>query len=452
MDILEKQRKFFISGKTRDLNFRIDILKSLRKITIKNIDDILTALNKDLGKSRNEAFFSEVYPVIEEINFFIRNLSKWEKPERVKTPLIQFSSRSFIYREPYGISLIISPWNYPFQLPLMPLIGAIGAGNCAVVKLSEYSAAASDIVAEILKEVFNEEHVLPVLGNAQTAQSLLQKKFDYIFYTGNSKIGKQVMMAASKNLTPVTLELGGKSPCIVDKSANLELSAKKITFGKFLNSGQTCVAPDYILVQRDAANKLKEKLKRFITQFFGADAVKNANYPSIINEQHFLRLENLMQNSNIIYGGKTDIKTLKIEPSLISASFDDEIMQEEIFGPLLPIIEYEQLDEIILKLQTLPKPLSLYCFTQDKSVENKILKTLSFGGGCINETIMHLTNPNLPFGGVGYSGMGEYRGRASFDTFTHRKSILKKSNFLDLTNPSIMFKNKIDFAELLKKV
>ncbi|MCD7780634.1 MAG: aldehyde dehydrogenase family protein [Candidatus Gastranaerophilales bacterium] len=451
MDILEKQRKFFNTGKTRDLNFKLNILKNLKKAILNNTDVILEALKQDLNKSRNEAFFSEIYPVIEEINLFIKNLKKWEKPKKVKTPLILFSSKSFIYNEPYGVVLIISPWNYPFQLPIMPLIGAIAAGNCAILKLSEYSIATSDVVAKILKDVFEEQYICPVLGRAEAAQNLLKENFDYIFYTGNSIIGKKVMMAASDNLTPITLELGGKSPCIVDKTANVDLSAKRIASGKFLNSGQTCVAPDFILVQKSVTNELKEKLKKYIVEFFGEEPLKNDNYPSIINERHFNRLNNLIQKSNIIYGGKTDFETLKIEPALISANFDDEVMKDEIFGPLLPIIEYEKINEVILKLKTMPKPLALYCFTQDKIFEKNILKELSFGGGCINETMMHLMNSNLPFGGVGYSGIGAYHGKASYDTFTHKKSILRKSNFLYFPYYSIMTKSKIDFAKLLKK-
>lgn len=448
MDILEQQRKYFNTGKTKDLKYRLNLLKSLKKAIIEKIDEILDVLNKDLNKSRNEAFFSEIYPVIEEINFFIKNLKKWDKPKKVKTPFFQFYSTSYIYNEPYGVALIISPWNYPFQLPIMSLIGAISAGNCVVLKLSEYSEATSNIVAQILKEVFNEEHVCCVLGGADVAESLLKEKFDYIFYTGNSVIGKKVMKSASEHLTPLTLELGGKSPCIIDETANIDLAVKRISFGKFLNAGQTCVAPDFIVVHKNIVNRLKDKLTSYLIQTYGKEPLKNIDYPKIINEKHFNRLNDLIVKSNVFYGGKSDIATLKIEPTLISADFNDEIMKEEIFGPLLPMFEYENIEEVITILRKNPKPLALYCFTQNKKVENKIIKELSFGGGCINETIMHLTNPNLPFGGVGYSGMGAYHGKASYETFSHRKSILRKSNFLYFPHYSIMNKSKIDFAKL----
>ncbi len=451
MDILEKQRIFYNSGKTRDINYRISLLKSLRKVIKNNTEEILFALNKDLNKSRNEAFFSEIYPVIQEINFFIKNLKKWEKPKKVKTPITLFSARSYIYSEPYGVALIISPWNYPFQLPIMSLLGTVGAGNCAVLKLSEYSSATSDVVAKIIKEVFTQEHVSTILGDANVTQALLKENFDYIFYTGNSTIGKKIMLSAAENLTPVTLELGGKSPCIIEKSANLDLTVERISFGKFINSGQTCVAPDFVLVQKNIADKLKEKFKNHITNLYGQEPLGNANYPKIINEKHFSRLKNLIESSNVIFGGKSNPDTLKIEPTIITANFDDEIMKEEIFGPLLPIIEYEDIDEVITKLKEIPKPLALYCFTEDKAFEKKILKELSFGGGCINDTIFHLTSPNLPFGGVGNSGIGSYHGKASYDTFTHKKSILKKSTFLYFPIHTMMSKTKIDFSKLFMK-
>ncbi len=448
MDILEKQRNFYNSGKTRDINFRISLLKSLKNVIKNNTEEILSALNKDLNKSRNEAFFSEIYPVIEEINLFIKNLKKWEKPQRVKTPITLFSAKSYIYSEAYGVALIISPWNYPFQLPIMSLLGAIGAGNCAVLKLSEYSSSTSDIVDKIIKEVFTQEHVSAILGDANVAQDLLKENFDYIFYTGNSSIGKKVMLSAAENLTPVTLELGGKSPCIIDESAKLDLAVERISFGKFINSGQTCVAPDFVLVQKDIADKLKEKFKSHILKLYGQEPLKNTNYPKIINEKHFNRLKNLIESSKVIFGGKSNPDTLKIEPTIITANFDDEIMKEEIFGPLLPIIEYEDTDEVITKLKAMPKPLALYCFTEDKAFEKKILKELSFGGGCINDTIFHLTSPNLPFGGAGNSGIGSYHGKASYDTFTHKKSILKKSTFLYFPIHTMMNKTKIDFTKL----
>lgn len=451
MEILEQQRNFYNSGKTRDVDFRIGLLKSLKKVIKADSEKILQALNRDLGKSRNEAFFSEIFPVIEEIDLFIKKLKSWEKPKRVKNPLTQFFSESYIYSEPFGLTLIISPWNYPFQLPLMSLIGTIGAGNCAIVKLSEYSISTSEIVAKIIDKVFQKEHVHVVFGDAKVSEDLLREKFDYIFYTGNSTIGKKVMMSAAENLTPITLELGGKSPCIVDASANLDLSAKRIVFGKFINSGQTCVTPDFILVQKNVANELTEKLKNCIIDFYSNKPLKNPDYSKIINEKHFLRLLGLISDSKVIFGGKTDYETLKIEPTLISATFDDEIMKDEIFGPLLPIIEYENLDEIISKLKSMPKPLALYYFSKNKILEEKIIKELSYGGGCINEIILHLTNPNLPFGGIGLSGMGAYHGKTSYDTFTHKKSILKKSNHFFFPHYSLMLKSKIDFIKFLLK-
>lgn len=433
--------------KIKNVDYRINLLKSLKNSINNHAKEILDALKTDLNKSKNEAFFSEIYTVIEEINLFTKKLKKWAKPQKVSTPFMQFFSKSTIYNEPYGKVLIISPWNYPFQLPLMTLIGAVAAGNSVVMKLSEYSPETSNIVAKIIKETFEEEHVTVKLGDATVAESLLEEKFDYIFYTGNSTIGKKVMLAASKNLTPVTLELGGKSPCIIDESANLDLAAKRIVLGKFLNAGQTCVAPDYILVQKSVKNKIIENFKKCICEFYTTEPLKSDDLPKIINEKHFERLENLIKNSTVIQGGKTNVEDLKIEPTLIDANWDDEIMKDEIFGPLLPIIGYESLDEVILKLKTIAKPLALYCFTQNKTVENKVLKEISFGGGCINETILHLTNPELPFGGVGYSGMGAYHGKYSYETFTHKKSILKKSNLFFFPHYSLMFNKKLDFVK-----
>lgn len=428
-----EQKQFFQGGTTKELAFRKRMLQRLLQGITDREAAILAALKEDLNKAPFEAYAAEVSLVREEIHFFLKNLKRFARPRRVKTPLVHFPAKSTIYSEPYGRVLIMSPWNYPFQLTLVPLIGALAAGNTAVVKPSNYAPATARVMAELLEELFPPEYVSVVLGGREANQALLQQKFDYIFFTGSVNVGKLVMESASRHLTPVSLELGGKSPCFVDESADIDLAARRIVWGKFLNAGQTCVAPDYLLVHSSVRKPLLEAMKKYILQFYGPQPETNPDFPKIITEKHFQRLKGLLESSQVAFGGTTNPETRQMAPTLVyPAAAEDEVMQEEIFGPLLPILEYESLDEAISFVQERPRPLALYLFTKKKAAEKRILSTLSFGGGCINETVMHLVSPHMPFGGVGDSGMGGYHGRVSFDTFSHKKSILKKSRFLDV--------------------
>lgn len=422
-DIFQKQKAFFNTGKTKDIQFRKMQLLKLYD-TVKKYDDVLlVALKKDLNKSEYEAYMTEIGYTLLEISTMIKGLNKWSKPKKVRTPISMFPAKSYIYKEPYGVTLIISPWNYPFQLAIVPLAGAMAAGNCAIIKPSEYSSNISKVINKMLSECFNDEYIKVIEGDKEISQKLLEQKFDYIFFTGSENVGKIIMQAAAKNLTPVTLELGGKSPCFVDKNVNINLAAKRIVWGKFINAGQTCVAPDYILVDEESKEELIKHLIKHIKEMFSI----GDTYPKIINENRFHHLMNLLKNEEIIYGGKGYLETLHIEPTLLDkVSWDSPIMQEEIFGPIIPIITYSSLEEVVSKVNNMPKPLSLYLFTNSPQTKKYILNQLSFGGGCINDTIVHLATPYLPFGGVGSSGMGSYHGQASFDTFSHQKSIMKR--------------------------
>lgn len=432
-ELINKQRKFYSSNISKDLKFRIQNLKLLRSIIIKYEKEIQEALRLDLGKSETEAYMTEIGMILDEIKYNIIHLAKWAKKKYVSTPLSQFPARSYRIPEPRGLVLIISPWNYPFLLSIQPLIGAIAAGNCVIIKPSEYSVNTSKILKKILTEIYSEAYVTVVLGEKEVAQELLKEKFDYIFYTGSTKIGKIVMEAAAKNLTPVTLELGGKSPCIVDEKCNVELAAKRIAYGKILNSGQTCVAPDYVFVHQNVKEQFLNCLIKYLKNFLGENALNNSDYPKIINEMQFNRIISLIDKEHVIYGGGYNRNILKIEPTILTIKdMTSKVMQEEIFGPILPIIGYNNLDYIINYININPKPLALYLFTNNKKIEKRILKEVSYGGGCINDTIIHLANKKLGFGGVGNSGIGEYHGKFSFDTFSHYKSIIKKSNHIDL--------------------
>lgn len=430
---IENLRKFFSSGKTLDVNFRKQKLKQLKAEIIKNEKEIFEALETDLGKSSTEAYMSEVGLVLSEIDCCIKHLKKWAKPKKVRSPLAQFPSKSYILSEPLGVVLIMSPWNYPFMLTLNPLIGAIGAGNCAIVKPSRYSGATSDVIKKILNNVFSEDYVLVVLGGREQNQMLLDLKVDYIFFTGGVNVGKTVASKAAVNLTPTTLELGGKSPCIVDKSANIKLAAKRVVFGKFLNCGQTCIAPDYILVHESVKDQFIEFAKNEIQSMFGKNPLENNLYGKIINEKHFDRLMGLIAKSKVAFGGNGDKITLKIEPTILNdVSLSDACMGEEIFGPIMPILTYKTLDQAKEIIKTYAKPLALYVFSNDKNFVSDVLNTISYGGGCVNDAIIHIASTKLPFGGVGESGMGHYHGKFSFDTFSHKKSIVKKSVVIDL--------------------
>ena len=415
-----------------------------------NEDRILRALSQDLGKSSTEGYMTEIGMVKEEIRFNIKHLTFWAKPKRVKTPATQFPSFSFIYREPYGVVLIMAPWNYPFQLTVAPLIGAISAGNCAVLKPSSYSVHTSAMIQEMIREVFPSGYVTVVTGGREENEALLSEKFDYIFFTGSPKAGKSVMEKAARHLTPVILELGGKSPCIVDETADLKTAARRIVWGKFLNAGQTCVAPDYVLVQHSVKKKLIHYIEKQIQKMYGFAPLDNEEYSSIINQRHFKRICGLMDERKVIYGGRTDSMTLKIEPTVMdSVTWDDAVMKEEIFGPILPIMSYYDLKEAVSAIDAQSRPLALYLFTKDKKRESFILREFSYGGGCINDTVVPLATPYLLFGGEGQSGMRKYHGKASFDTFTHEKSIIRKSL---LEDPPLWYPPFLDYLKTRKKL
>lgn len=431
--ILQAQRNFFATGQTLDVDFRLVQLAKLKAELQRREQEIYDALEKDLHKSPFETYETEIGIVLSEISDMQRHLKRWAKPKRVPTPLSHFPARSRIYPEPYGVVLIMAPWNYPLQLALAPLVGALAAGNCAVVKPSNYAPATSALLAEMLTACFPEEYVTTVLGGREANQNLLSEKFDYIFFTGGVTVGKVVMEAASHHLTPVTLELGGKSPCIVDETADLKMAAKRIAWGKCINGGQTCVAPDYLLVHRQVKEELLRLLGMEITKFFGEHPETHADYPRMVNQKHFDRVSAFLTNSGIVaFGGRTNPETLQIAPTLLdNVRWEDPVMQEEIFGPVLPVLTFERIDQVPALVNARPKPLALYYFTTDKARTQSILRTISFGGGCINETLLHLVTSHMPFGGVGESGMGAYHGKYSFDTFSHYKGVVHKANWME---------------------
>lgn len=431
--VLQRQRTFFREGITRDVTYRRKALERLREAISNYEEDLFAALAQDLGKSAYEAYATEIGIVYNEISYMLRHLKGMARPKRVSTPLTNFKSTSTIYKEPYGVVLIMSPWNYPVQLTLAPLCGAIAAGNCAVVKPSAYSPAVSKVLGEILSEAFSDSYIYTVQGGREVNQNLLEEKFDYIFFTGGKTVGRTVMEAASKHLTPVTLELGGKSPCIVDETADIAMAARRIVWGKFLNCGQTCVAPDYVLVHSSVKEQLLEAMVRNIEALYGEEPLKSKDYGKIINQKHFDRLAGMLYGETPYYFGGSDESALKIGPILLDdATWENPAMAEEIFGPILPVLEFGSLQQVKKEIEERPRPLALYLFTRSKEAEKIIMNGLSFGGGCINDTIMHLATSHMPFGGVGESGMGSYHGKYSFQTFSHEKSVLKKSTLIDL--------------------
>lgn len=432
-EIIKRQRSFFNEGITRDIEYRRRALTRLYAGVARHEEDLCKALQEDLGKSAYEAFSTEIGIVYSEISYLLRHLNALAKPKRVYTPLTNFPSKSTVYKEPYGLVLIMSPWNYPVQLTLAPLAGALAAGNCAVVKPSNYSPAVSAVIAEILGETFSDSYVSAVLGGREENQNLLSEHFDYIFFTGGKEVGRTVMEAAAKHLTPVTLELGGKSPCIVDETANIAMAARRIVWGKFLNCGQTCVAPDYLLVHQSVKEPLLEAMVRNIEALYGEEPILSKDYGKIVNRKHYDRIAALLDGETPYYFGGRDEEALKIGPVILDdADWDSPSMQEEIFGPVLPVIEFESLRQVKHWVEERPRPLALYLFTGSKASEKYITGGLSFGGGCVNDTIMHLANGHMPFGGVGESGMGSYHGKYSFRTFSHEKSVLKKCTHIDL--------------------
>ena len=451
--IIDNQINYFSSKKTIDIVSRIKSLKKLLKEIKASENEIELALYKDLGKSKGESYLTEINFVYTEINIALKNIKKWTKRKAVKSSLINFPSSDYIVPEPYGLTLHISPWNYPFQLSIAPLIGAVAAGNTVVLKPSEYSKNTSLLLEKILSNVFDPGHVVVVNGGVDISTKLLEFKWDYIFFTGSIGVGKIIAKAAANNLTPTTLELGGKNPCIVDETASIEISAKRIVWGKFTNCGQTCIAPDFIVVNKKIKNKFIDALKKQIVKIYGNNVVDNDEYGRIISDKHMNYLVSLLEKENIIHGGKFNFDDKFFEPTLVEINnLESKVMEDEIFGPILPIIEYDDFKEVHDIIKKYSHPLALYIFTKKKEFGRKFLESYPFGGGAINDTVMHIANDRLPFGGVGQSGMGKYHGESTFNTFSHFKPYLNKPLWIDPPLRYPPFKNKINFLKKILKL
>ena len=449
-EILENQKKFFESGKSRDINFIQRKLKQLKNSILKNEEVIYSALYKDLKKSKFEAYISEIGILLSEIDLVIKNIHKWSKPKKIRSSMLNFPSNDFIISEPYGCTLVIAPWNYPFQLAVSPIVSAIASGNTVVLKPSEITKHTGKIIKKLLSDIFEENHLKVILGGIPETTQLLNLRWDYIFFTGSVEVGKIIAKAASKHLTPCTLELGGKNPCIVDSTANLKLSAKRLVWGKFLNAGQTCIAPDFILAHESIKSKLIDLLITEIKNAYGMNPEISKSYPRIVNSNNFERLKAILKGEIVLYGGKTNSDDNYFAPTLIdSPNVNSKLMQKEIFGPILPILSFKNLNDIDKIIKTLEKPLALYIFSTNKNFYNSVIKKYSFGGGAINDTMIQFGNSRLPFGGVGESGIGAYHGKYSYETFTHKKSISIKSNWLDIPIRYAPYDGKLN---LLKKV
>lgn len=452
LDIIHLQKEFFHSGITKNIDFRIKQLKKLQSVIKENEEDILNALKSDLGKNPFEAYVSEIGITLKSTQTMIQNVKQWAKTEKVKTPLFQMPSKSFIMKEPYGSVLIIGPFNYPFQLVIEPLIGAMAAGNCVVIKPSESTPEVTKVISRMLTANFDPAYIKVVEGEKEETSRLINAPFDYLFFTGSVPVGKIVMEAASKNLVPHTLELGGKSPTIVDETADLKKAAQRILWGKLINAGQTCIAPDYLVVHHSVKDKLIEQLKDTIRSFYGDEIQSNDQFGRIVNERHFDRLAQILEKDkeHIIAGGEHDRSEKFIAPTILDGvTWSNEAMQDEIFGPILPILTYDNLDDAIAMINSHPKPLALYIFTENKTTESKVLERISFGGGCVNDTLSHVANDQLPFGGVGHSGVNAYHGKHSFELFSHRKSMMKKSTRVELKLAFPPYKTSLD---TIKKV
>ncbi len=431
--LVAKQRTFFYSGKTLSVEFRMKALKRLYRAIQEYEDKITEALKADLGKSSYEAYMTETGMALSELSYMLKHLPSYIRKKPVKTPLAQFHAKSYQIPSPYGVVLVMSPWNYPALLSLDPLIDAIAAGNTVILKPSAYSPATSAVLLEMLSGIFPEQFVAVIQGGREENTCLLEEHFDYIFFTGSQRVGREVMKKAGEHLTPVTLELGGKSPCIVDPSADIKMAARRIVFGKYLNCGQTCVAPDYVYCHESVKEEFIQEVQKQIRKQYGTDPLENPDYGHIVNEKHFDRISGLIDNKKVVFGGKSRRETLQIEPTVLTeVTREDAVMQEEIFGPVLPILTYTNLDQVIEEINSYPHPLALYLFSSDKPSINKVTESCGFGGGCINDTIIHLATSEMPFGGFGESGMGCYHGKAGFDTFTHWKSVVDKKTWIDL--------------------
>ncbi|WP_254871174.1 aldehyde dehydrogenase [Bacillus sp. Marseille-Q1617] len=447
---IERQKHFFKEGGTKPLDMRKQTLEKLAKVIKEHEKEILQALKQDLNKSEMETYVTEIGILLEEIRFTLKHIDEWAAPVKVKTAKTHVGSKAYKVPEPYGAALIIAPWNYPLQLALSPIIGAIAAGNTVIIKPSELTPHTSNLISDMIHSHFDPEYITVIEGGVETTQSLLDQPFDYIFFTGSVPVGKVIMEAAAKQLIPVTLELGGKSPCIVDETANISLAAKRIAFGKVTNAGQTCVAPDYLFVHQNVKEVFVKEFEKAVRDFYGKNPLTNDTYGKIVNERHFNRLTDYLQDGEILTGGRVDHASLKIEPTLMVPKDQSvPVMQDEIFGPIFPVMEYESLDDVIEFINDRPKPLALYLFTSDDNVVDKVNGSISYGGGCVNDTLMHLATPYLPFGGVGESGIGNYHGESSFATFTHYKSILKQTTKFDF---SFRYPNAKFGLKILKKL
>ena len=449
-DFIAKQKSYFLSGKTRSISKRIEMLEKLNLSIVKNELKIFESLKKDLNKSNFESYLTEISILKSEIKLIKAKLKNWSKPKRIKSTLANFPSKDYIFQEPYGISLIISPWNYPFQLALLPLISSISAGNTVVLKPSEHSPYTSKLIEEIILDIFPEDYVKVVLGDSEIATKLLELRWDYIFFTGSVRVGKIVAKAASKFLTPLTLELGGKNPCIVDKNTDIKLTAKRLVWGKFVNAGQTCIAPDYLIVEKSIKNSLVKQLIVEIERAYGKDQEKSDDYPRIINEKKLKNLASLIENQEILYGGHYDLKNKYFSPTIINnPAVNSSIMSEEIFGPILPVLEYEKIEDIFKLIYRFEKPLALYVFTKNSKFSDEIINKVSFGGGVINDTMIQFGNHRLPFGGVGESGMGSYHGESGYKRFSHQKPIIKKASWLDIPTRYAPYSGKLSSLKKL---
>ena len=433
--IVKSQRDYFNTNATKDIAFRRNSLEKLLDTIYENEPAIYSALRADLGKAEMESYMTEVGLVISAIKYAIKHLEIWSRTRRVRTPMVLWPGSSKIIKEPYGVVLIMAPWNYPFGLSMMPLIGALAAGNCVIIKTSKSSPATSGVIVDLINSTFEKNHVYAI-EQVIAYNDILDQKYDYIFFTGSERVGKTVMRAAADNLTPVTLELGGKSPCIVDPSADIDMAARKIMWGKILNAGQTCVAPDYVLVHENVKDELIAALKKYAKELVGGDPFNNPDYPHIVSLHHYMRLMNMIDKEEVVIGGRGDDKRLLIEPTILpEATYESVIMKAEIFGPVLPVITYDDTLEMVALLKHQPKPLACYIFSRNDDFITLVTETVPYGGGCINDIIMHVASEHLPFGGVGASGMGKYHGKASFDTFTHEKSVYSSTADMDFRYP-----------------
>ncbi|MCO4822400.1 MAG: aldehyde dehydrogenase [Flavobacteriaceae bacterium] len=451
--LLQQQREFFKTQATKDISFRIQHIENLKRELISKEQDIYKALHQDFNKSEFESFMSEYGIAISEINLVLKHLKKWAKPERIKSSMLTFPSKDYIYKEPYGTVLVIAPWNYPFLLAIEPLVMAIAAGNTVVLKPSELTNHTSKLISNIIEKVFDKAYVCSVQGGVSVAAELLEQKWDYIFFTGSVPVGKIVAKAAAEHLTPVTLELGGKSPCIIDDTANLKLTAKRLVWGKLFNAGQTCIAPDYVIAKSSIKSELIENIKFEIEAAYTANPHESEDYPRIINHKNLLRLAKMLENVNVVYGGSYNEEDCYFSPTIIDEpSLDSNVMQDEIFGPILPILNYDTEADIFKIINHFDKPLSLYVFSNQNKFIDYILHTFSFGGGAINDPLVHFGNHRLPFGGVGASGMGAYHGKLGFDTFSHRKAIVKRGNWIDPPVRYAPYKGKLGVLKKMFKL